>query len=228
MHAELQEAGELPKNRKSKASLVKTHRAHLKGQDDTDDSERPVKKPILLEAYQASAKSIRELEIVRLSGVLVTTICRRLITSQIPLSQLKAETHHRGQGIIVKTVTSPYRGAGAVTIVEDEHGNADKVAIYNHSDSSILSNIPEGCIIAVKEPYYKISGENDYMISVDHPSDVILLRFTDPIIPGVLKSGAEQAMTKAPTEWRSAGDAAFIQRDFPTAIFWYGAQLITR
>ena len=121
---------------------------------------------------------------------------------------------------MVKTIISPYRGAATVTVVEDEHGNADRVAIYNQSDTSILSNIPEGCVIAVKEPYYKHMGETDYMISVDHPSDVILLRFNDPIIPPSLNVGAEQALTKPADEWRSAGDAAFIQRDFPTAVFW--------
>ncbi len=37
--------------------------------------------------------------------------------------------------------------------------------------------------MAVKEPYYRHNGsDNDYMICVDHPSDVIFLRFTDPII----------------------------------------------
>ncbi len=138
------------------------------------------------------------------------------------LTDLKAETHHRGQGIVVRTITPPYRGAGTVTVVEDEHGNADKLAIYNQSEASILSNLPEGCIVAVKEPYYKQNGEDDYMICVDHPSDVLLLRFNDPIIPAALRSEAEQAMTKPAAEWKSAGDSAFIQRDFPTAVFWLG------
>ncbi len=106
----------------------------------------------------------------------------------MPLADLKGETHHRGQGLVVRTIAPPYRGAGTVTVVEDEYGNADKLAIYNQSEASILSNLPEGCIVAVKEPYYQHNGDDsDYMICVDHPSDVIMLRFNDPHHPGGLE-----------------------------------------
>ncbi len=141
----------------------------------------------------------------------------------MPLSELRVETHHRGQGIVVRTITPPYRGAGTVTVVEDEHGNVDKLALYNQSDTSILSSLPEGCVVAVKEPYYKFTGPRDYMICVDHPSDVILLRFNDPIIPEALQTGAGKAIAKTPVEWKTTGDMAFIQRDYPTAVFWYVA-----
>jgi hypothetical protein len=141
-----------------------------------------------------------------------------LISSQVPLSDLRIEEHHRGKGIIVKVISPPYLGAGVISLVEDESGNADKLAIYNHSDSSILSGVPEGCVVAVKEPYYKYNGtDEDYMICVDHPSDVILLRFSDPIIPEPLRLGP---LLKTAEEWRTAGDKAFIERDFPTAVFW--------
>lgn len=141
-----------------------------------------------------------------------------LSNAQIPLSELSAETHHRGKGVIVKVISPPYLGAGAISLVEDEFGNADKLATYNHSDSSILSGVPEGCIVAVKEPYYKQNGkENDYMVCVDHPSDVILLRFNDPIIPEPLRMGP---LLKSAEDWRTAGDKAFIERDFATAVFW--------
>jgi hypothetical protein len=134
------------------------------------------------------------------------------------------EKHHRGQGLIVKTISPPYQGAGIVCIVEDSDGNADKLTIHNHTDSSILANVPEGCVLAVKEPYYKYNGapeQNDFLICVDHPSDVILLRFGDSIIPQSLRLGPDQPIFKEPAEWRNVGDKAFLERDFPTAIFWY-------
>ncbi len=137
---------------------------------------------------------------------------------QIPLSELSPESHHRGKGIIVKAASPPFVGAGAVSIVEDEFGNAEKLAIYNQADSSILSGVPEGCVIAVKEPYYKNNGaEDDFMICVDHPSDVILLRFTDPIIPETLRLGP---LLQTAEDWKNAADRAFIEKDFPTAVFW--------
>ncbi|KAH6619341.1 hypothetical protein B0J18DRAFT_241684 [Chaetomium sp. MPI-SDFR-AT-0129] len=190
----------VPPRRLTKEALAATHNAHLKKQSTSTLAPRPVKQPVLADAYPASTKSIRELEI-------------------IPLTELKAETHHRGQGLIVKAVSAPFVGAGAVSIVEDEFGNADKLAIYNQADSSILSGVPEGCVVAVKEPYYKNNGAaGDYMICVDHPSDVILLRFTDPVIPEKLRLGP---LLKTAEDWRNAADRAFIEKDFPTCVFCY-------
>lgn len=212
--------GTVPSNKASRIALLKTHQSHVISQPDVQTANaRPVKQPLLHEAYAASTKSLRDLELVWTIKSLVD-ILKLTIERQIPLSELKVEIHHRGRGIIVRTIAPPYRGAGAVTVVEDEHGNVDKLAIYNLSETSLLSNPPEGCILAVKEPYYKLNGENDFMICVDHPSDVLLLRFSDPIIPEILRRGVEEAMAKPPDEWKAAGDAAFIQRDFPTAVYW--------
>lgn len=102
-------------------------------------------------------------------------------------------------------------------MVEDEHGNVDKLALYNQSISNILQSIPEGTIVLIKEPYYKFSGENDYMLCVDHPSDIIRLQ-----------QGQDESLV--PTPWRelqdtreavdlgAAGDKAFISKDLPLAV----------
>lgn len=220
--------GRVPPSRLSKQALLKTHKSHLKKQGKLQVNSRQVKQPVLTEAYQASTKSIKELEIVIISPMHLTPLSQRSLTAwlthlQIPLSDLKVETHHRGQGIIVKTISPPFVGAGNVVVVEDEHGNVDKLAVYNVADSSILSKVPEGCILAVKEPYYKFNGgaaQDDFLISVDHPSDVIFLRFSDPIIPGPLRIGIDDPIFKSYSDWRNVGDKAFLERDFPTAVFW--------
>lgn len=56
--------GALPPRRLTKEELTKTHKSHLKKQDLSPDAPRPVKQPIMSEAYPASTKSIREVEIV--------------------------------------------------------------------------------------------------------------------------------------------------------------------
>ncbi|CAK7230001.1 hypothetical protein SBRCBS47491_007439 [Sporothrix bragantina] len=218
-------AGQLPPKRMSSKALIKKHRAHLKAQEASTagnngnggtgtqlDDPRPVKQVILSEAYPASTRSIRDLDFMS-------------------LDELKVETHHYGQGLIVKAATPAYRGVGAVSVVVDAAGNADKLAIYNHSDTSLLSNLPEGCVVGIKEPYYKYNATpNDYMICVDHPSDVVLLRFDDPLIPEALRPATEEAkaaLRKTPEEWRMAGDMAFLQRDFPTAAYCYTEALET-
>ncbi|KAL1889872.1 hypothetical protein Sste5346_008596 [Sporothrix stenoceras] len=209
--------GQLSPKRTSQKTLVKRHNAHLKTQEaasTSDNDPRPVKQVILSEAYPACCKSLRELE-------------------AIPLASLKVETHHRGQMVIVKAVTAAYRGVGSVSVAVDAAGDADKLAIYNHSDTSLLSNLPAGCVVAVKEPYYKRNdgmSASDYMICVDHPSDVILLRFDDPLVPEELQLSAvdRAALDKTPEEWRSTGDLAFLQRDLPTAAFCYTEALVSK
>ncbi|KAK4451416.1 SET and MYND domain-containing protein 4 [Podospora aff. communis PSN243] len=193
--------GELPTKRLSKEQLVKTHMAYIEKHQVAEGAPKQVKQLNPNEAYPASTKSIRDVEI-------------------IPLTQLRVETHHRGKGIIVKAASPPYMGgAGALSIIEDEFGNADKLAIYSQPETSILSGVPEGCVVAVKEPYYRFNGtDGDYVICVDHPSDVILLRFTDPIIPEPLRLGP---VLKTADDWKKAGDTAFLERDFSTAVFCY-------
>lgn len=118
--------------------------------------------------------------------------------------------------MIVRTISAAYRGVASVSVVEDEHGSVDKIAVYNHSDTSILFNLPEGCTVVVKEPYYKCNagGEDDYMICVDQPSDVLLLTSNDPIIPGPLR----REVSRTAEDWKKAGDEAFLEKMLPAAV----------
>lgn len=59
--------GKLPSRRLNKEELARTHKSHLKKQDLTPDAPRPVKQPLLDQAYPASTRSIRDLEIVSLN-----------------------------------------------------------------------------------------------------------------------------------------------------------------
>ena len=54
----------MPPKRKAKDELVRTHVSHLKTQNANQNAPRAVKQPVLSEAYPASIRSIRDLEIV--------------------------------------------------------------------------------------------------------------------------------------------------------------------
>ncbi|KEZ46367.1 TPR domain-containing protein [Scedosporium apiospermum] len=199
-------SGKLPPRKAPRDLLVETHNSHVQKQLGRPKATNLVKKPILALAYPASYKPMAELEKMR-------------------LSELAVETHHEGKILILRTITPPYQGAGTVVIVEDEHGDADKMGIYNQSDRSILSIIPEGSVIAVKEPYYKYNGQDDYMICVDHPSDIIYLKFDDPIIPEKFQLGEGETDTAA--DWKSAGDKAFLTKSYPISVLCYSRALET-
>lgn len=80
-------AGTIPTKKLTKEQLFKTHEGHLQKQNatQTPNGPRPVKQPNLAEAYPASTKSIRDLEIV----------CRRsqtLFSVQIRLTRIADST----------------------------------------------------------------------------------------------------------------------------------------
>lgn len=58
--------GRVPPRKLTREELLKTHRAHVKKQDLAPDAPRPVKQPIMADAYPACTKSLKELEIVSL------------------------------------------------------------------------------------------------------------------------------------------------------------------
>jgi hypothetical protein len=54
-----------PPRRLSKEELMQTHKSHLKKQELNPNAPRPVKQPLLSEAYPASTQSIHDLELVK-------------------------------------------------------------------------------------------------------------------------------------------------------------------
>ncbi|KAI7913537.1 hypothetical protein M9X92_009403 [Pyricularia oryzae] len=195
-------------------NMIKLHNDKVQKQHELieagGDQGRTIKRPDFSHQYPASYKSVAELE-------------------KVTLAALRPDTHHYGKCLIVRTVALPHTGVGTTTIVEDETGAVEHLVIFAYSDSSILSNVPEGCFVAIKEPFFRTSprdeeeGELDQppgaFISIDHPSDIVLLRFSDPAIAA--RFGSVTPLLGSAHEWKQAGDASFLQGDLATAAFCY-------
>lgn len=99
------------------------------------------------------------------------------------LLDLVIESHHEGRVLIVKTFCDPVRVECFVNAVEDADGNVDRLAIFNVSalvPPEFL--LPRGGIFAVKEPYYRRANDGGVLIRVDHPTDVVVLTPTSPLV----------------------------------------------
>jgi len=138
---------------------------------------------------------------------------------QIPFNDLKVEVHHRGCFITARTITHPYLTDQAITIIEDEGGNVAKLEICFQDPSSPDSDLPLNSTIAVREPYYKRNGDGDYAIHVDHPSDIAVLRGDDPAISMIMEVVSKTKEITA-AEWRVAGDKAYLEKRFSSAVEW--------
>ncbi|KAK8100786.1 hypothetical protein PG999_011160 [Apiospora kogelbergensis] len=189
--------------------LVLVHNAELEKLGSDSKGPRPVKKISLSLAYPPSTKPVKNLE----------------KTSKLYLKDLLVEMHHEDKILILRSITKHYPGAGTVAIVEDEAGDAEKLAIYNQSEASALSALPKGSVVAVKEPYYQFNGDGDFMICVDHPSDIVLLDDGHPLVPECFREASEGNSEETPATWMGKGDKSFIGGSFPKAVRCYSRAL---
>lgn len=147
----------------------------------------------------------------------------KVIRLQIPINEFKVETHHRGCFVTAKTITHPYQLAELVTIIEEENGNVAKLVLGFQEDSPSTStsgsSLPINSTVAIKEPYCKFNGEGDYVIRVDHPSDIAVLRGGDPAVSLIMQFVAE-GKEVTPMQWKSGGDKAYLEKNYASAIEW--------
>ncbi|KAK8136450.1 SET domain-containing protein [Apiospora sp. TS-2023a] len=190
----------------SRERLVLVHNTELKKLGKDSKGPRPVKKISLSLAYPPSTKPLLDLEKLYLRDLLV-------------------EMHHEDKVLVLRTITELYPGAGIVAIVEDETGDADKLTIYNQNEASALSALPEGSVVAIKEPYYQFNGDGDFMICVDHPSDIMLLDDGHPLVPKCFYKADEEHGEATPTAWVRKGDESFMGGKFPDAVRCYSRAL---
>jgi hypothetical protein len=141
---------------------------------------------------------------------------------KVGVRELRLETHHRGNYLLVRTLTPPWKVAGIGTIIEDESGDAMQLQLYHQlrphapqeTDEML---IPAGCVLVVKEPYFKVTGDGGYGIRVDHVSDIVWLAMDDERIP------SNWGTTVIPRDreseyWKKEGNAAFKVGNYREAV----------
>lgn len=73
------------------------------------------------------------------------------------------------------------------TVVEDNRGWSERLALYNYAPDGTDPRhaLPVGTLLAVKEPYLKLSLDGLPTIRVDSPGDITLLATGDPLLRGL-------------------------------------------
>jgi hypothetical protein len=96
-------------------------------------------------------------------------------------------------------------------VVEDEKGDAALLDLYYQLGPRLprtaeAKEMPPTGVYVVKEPFFHISRCGDYVIRVDHPSDIVWLPDNDDRVPSVWR---DQVRGKTVKDWRLEGTAAF-------------------
>ncbi|KFY04036.1 hypothetical protein O988_01041 [Pseudogymnoascus sp. VKM F-3808] len=102
------------------------------------------------------------------------------------IEELRLETHHRGNFILLRCITPPTRMTAVMVLTEDQNRDVVSLQIYHQENEEVrpatdIAN--EGIVLLVKEPYYKIMSDGEYGLRVDHLFDIIKLRSNDTRIP---------------------------------------------
>jgi hypothetical protein len=153
--------------------------------------------------------------------------CTKPLSSLTPITlrDLRLETHHRGRVLVARALSVPSRISAVMNAIEDGNGDVDRLAIHNLPRSARTERVlPSGAIVAVKEPYYKVSGDGGVLVRVDHRSDFILLKPDDALVPVKLRStstGNKSNLKKTPTQLKENGNSAFKQGDWEMAADCY-------
>ena len=73
-----------------------------------------------------------------------------------------------------------------MAIMEDENGDVMMLQLYQQEDEvkrPVVDVVNVGTILLVKEPYFKVQGDGEYGLRVDHLSDVVQIKNNDARIP---------------------------------------------
>ncbi|TVY62314.1 hypothetical protein LSUE1_G007932, partial [Lachnellula suecica] len=194
--------GQRPQQNHSKEDLILKHNGNLSLREAPSEV-HPVKQVVLPTAYSPSTSPLDSLQ-------------------KISLSDLKLETHHRGSFVTATTITAPYQSSETITIIQEETGHiAVLVLAFQDEVHQIAgSSLPLNSTVAIKEPYVQFSEESDYVIRVDHPSDIAVLRGDDPAVSMIMRFVAEKKEI-SPEEWKNAGDGAYLEKKYSSAIECY-------
>ena len=141
------------------------------------------------------------------------------------------ETVHRGKYVLLKTLAEALKDAGVRTVVEDPEGNVDMFSVYNYALNKHPSDVlPIGVIIALKEPYYKITVSGGAVLRCDHPQNIVYLSTDDPLVSQIAwKSDVPSSTTETKSlsfeSSRLQGNDFFKQGRFYDAVTTYTRSL---
>lgn len=153
--------------------------------------------------------------------------CTLPLSSLVPihLRDLTLETQHRGRVLIVRAFCEPNWMVSIQNAVEDELGDVDRLAIYNLLPTAEPNAVlPRGAVVAIKEPYYKYTADGGVFVRVDHPTDFVLLKPGNSIIPRRFDARIKQIGQSA-IRLKEEANSKFKSGDFQVAADIYSDAL---
>ncbi|KAM3416911.1 hypothetical protein BST61_g8499 [Cercospora zeina] len=216
---------------------LKTARALVQREKDVFDTAaerqghpRPSDLPTraeLMETFQAVQKEHEKDSTQRPHPIIVTHIyppCTQPVAKleDIAIDDLRLETVHYGKRLVLRTIGHPKNEDGVMNAVEDANGDVDRLVVYYHRTGTLR----QGQVVAVKEPFCRLSNNGGCMIRVDHPGNIIVLHEGHEIVPKTLRHGALDSLTvDSAKTLKERGNASYQKADYAQAVWLYSRGL---
>jgi hypothetical protein len=113
-----------------------------------------------------------------------------------------------------------------IAIVEDERGDVLKIQLYQQVDEDerrATDIIDVGTMLLIKEPFFKVMGDGEYGLRVDHLSDVVTIDNADNRVPKAWRPKVTEMQNSIVL--RAAGNSAMGEKEYWKAIKAYGRLL---
>ncbi|KAM3437746.1 hypothetical protein MY4824_003580 [Beauveria thailandica] len=140
------------------------------------------------------------------------------------VAELQLESHHRGKKLAVRRV-SPVAElkTSSWAVVEGVGAEPDQVVVletFLHKQRMGRELLDFGSEFIVKEPYYTLNGDNEAVVRVNHPSDLVVAAFSeDPESWRDNYKVEDPAVT--PAQCKEKGNAALGKKQYALAHAYY-------
>lgn len=136
--------------------------------------------------------------------------------SPMALSDLRLETRHAGQVLIVRTIGHPKSNGGMESTVKDQFGSVAQLAIYN-TDRLLKADelLHIDAVFALKEPYFEVTM-GSACLRVDHPSDLVRIYSVNTMMPADLQPMPAD-LDKTHEDCKREGNSAFVAKRYLAA-----------
>lgn len=141
----------------------------------------------------------------------------------ITIHELRLEENHIGKVLFARVFGHPLRIQAVQGAIVDAAGDVDRIAVYNFEIGLTPEMVlPVNAILAIKQPYYKVTMDGGVIVRVEHPSDLVLLSETDPRAPPALwRASSALGSGEGALSWKVKGNQAFKARDYRKAVECY-------
>jgi len=149
----------------------------------------------------------------------------------ITIDELVLNHVHKGRYLLCRSIAQPFKMTAISLIIEDRNGAVEKLSLYNYSHhSGICSDlshlIPNGTMLIIKDPYYKIATDGLRLIRCDNPCNICLLKENDPLLKEIFEGHSpSEPMNDQVEKLKQQGNECFKNKDYDSAIELYNRAL---